>query len=83
MFIDFDYIFKEGDEVNNIYFLSQDFCFYVLPKYQNAKYIRIKTGNHFGFCDILSNMISKQDINQDNWISRKNLILHQFTITSG
>lgn len=34
-----EYIYYEGDEITKIYFIKNGHCFYVLPKYQNSKYI--------------------------------------------
>ena len=36
-----EYVFYEGDEIQKIFFLRSGLCHYVLPKYQNSKYITI------------------------------------------
>ena len=79
---DNEYLYYEGDEVSSIYFLKDGFSYYVLPKYQNTRYIRIKTGNYFGFSDIIGSIIKNEDIDQDDWISRKDKIIRQCTTAS-
>lgn len=49
-----EYIFYEGDDITKIYFIRTNFCYYVLPKYQNARYIRISSGQYFGIIDIIA-----------------------------
>ena len=36
-----EYVVYEGDEIQKIFFLRSGQCHYVLPKYQNSKYITI------------------------------------------
>ena len=47
-----DYIYKQEDQINEIYFLKSGFAGYVIPKYDNIVYIKIEKGNHFGLSDI-------------------------------
>lgn len=79
---DNEYVYFEGDEVSYIYFLREGNCYYQLPKYNNARYLRINEGNYFGFSDIIGSIIKNDDIDQDDWISRKDLIVRQSTIAS-
>ena len=46
-------IYYEGDELNQIYFLKKGSCEYVLPKYDNAPYIRILEHSCFGLIDFI------------------------------
>lgn len=57
-----DYIFFEGDDVTNIYFLSSGKAGFVLPKYRNTTYIGVDEGDHFGIIDIIASIL---DTNYD------------------
>jgi len=50
---DLEYIYKERDEILEIYFLQDGVAGYVLPRYNNAVYIEIEKGDHFGTIDIV------------------------------
>ena len=67
------YIFFEGDDVTNIYFLVKGRAGFVLPKYKNATYIDIDVGSHFGIIDIVGSILqSKLDL--ENWINHKDIL---------
>jgi CRP-like cAMP-binding protein len=74
------YVFFEGEEIDSMYFLKQGTVNFVLPKFDNAKYIHITTGTNFGMEDIVSSIIKNEDIDQDDWISKKDIMTRQFTI---
>ena len=72
-FPDKNYIYFEGDDVNDIYFLIKGKAGFVLPKYQNTTYIDINVGAHFGIIDIVESMLlNKLDMN--NWMSHKDVL---------
>eukprot|EP00347_Sterkiella_histriomuscorum_P023005 403336321 len=48
-----EYIFKEGDEIKEIYFLVNGHAAYVLPRFDDTIYIQIERGNHFGVIDLV------------------------------
>ena len=52
------YIFFEGDDVPQIYFLMSGECGYVLPKHKNIKYINFTMGNQFGVIDIVGSVLN-------------------------
>jgi LacI family transcriptional regulator len=54
---DNEFVYQEGDEVASIYFLREGQCFYILPKYKNTRFIRIKEGSYFGFSDIIGSLV--------------------------
>ena len=54
---DKDYIYFEGDDVTDIFFLMKGKAGFVLPKYQNVPYIEITIGSHFGVIDILGSIV--------------------------
>lgn len=46
-----EYIYKEGEIANSIFFLVNGHLGYVLPRYKNKKFKEILTGEHFGHVD--------------------------------
>lgn len=75
-----EYLYFEGDEILSIFFLKNGNCGFVLPKYENVKYIDIKIGSNFGIEDIVGSIISNEEIEQDEWIQHKDKIMRQFTV---
>lgn len=75
------YIFREGDDVENIYFLIKGQASFVIPRYENTRYIHLNVGHHFGIIDIIGCQQMK-DFDIDDWIKKRNLIQRQFTIMS-
>ena len=57
IFPDNSYIYFEGDDVNNIYWLSKGKAGFVLPKYKNTVYIEISIGSIFGTVDIVASIL--------------------------
>lgn len=49
-----EYIFYEGDKINNIYFLKNGLCDYVLPKYTSQPFLQVINGTYFGVIDIIA-----------------------------
>jgi hypothetical protein len=61
--MDNEYLYFEGDEIHCIYFLKSGKCGYVLPKFENTKYISVVPGTDFGMEDIVGSIIrSKENI---------------------
>ena len=75
-----EYLYFEGDEIHSIYFLKVGNCGFVLPKYDNAKYINLKPGTNFGVEDIIGSIIKNDEVTDDDWMSHKDKLLRQFTI---
>lgn len=50
---DNQYIFLENEGVNEIFFLVSGKASFVLPRFNNLKYININVGSHFGMIDIV------------------------------
>jgi CRP-like cAMP-binding protein len=48
------YIYQEGDILNNIYFVNHGLCGYSLPRYHSI-YIKIEPSDMFGVIDIVYN----------------------------
>ena len=76
------YIFFEGDEVNQIYFMMNGEAGYVLPKHRDIKYIDFQLGSHFGVIDIVGSILSNDDCDMENWGRKKELLRRQFTAMS-
>mmetsp|Transcript_28161 Transcript_28161/g.42630 ORF Transcript_28161/g.42630 Transcript_28161/m.42630 type:complete len:121 (+) Transcript_28161:1491-1853(+) len=63
-----EYIYYEGDEVLNMYFMKTGNCGFVLPKYENAEYITITDGCDFGTEDIIACILKSEDHKGEEWI---------------
>jgi hypothetical protein len=55
-------------------------CAFVLPKYDNAKYINVTEGHYFGMEDFVSSIIKSDVMKQDDWLSHKDKLIRQFTV---
>ena len=47
-----DAIFKEGEQIIEIYFLSKGLAGFCLPNFGNKVYLEIEQGGHFGHVDL-------------------------------
>jgi CRP-like cAMP-binding protein len=52
-FADDEYIYLEGDDIGQIYFLITGISSFVLPSFNNSRYIDLIEGDHFGMIDIV------------------------------
>lgn len=50
-------VFKDGDELTCMFFLIQGDTGYVLPEYNNLRYVIIDEGCHFGITDIFGSLL--------------------------
>jgi CRP-like cAMP-binding protein len=75
-----EYLYFEGDEIHSIYFLKVGNCGFVLPKFDNTKYVNVKLGNNFGIEDIVGSIIKNEDVTQEDWMCHKDKLLRQFTV---
>jgi len=71
------YIYQEGEEVENIYFMLNGEANYVLTRYANTAYIHIDEGDQFGAIDIICG--SYGDFDPLNWMEQRSKFLRQFT----
>ena len=53
LFSEQQYIFKEGDDIKEIYFLTNGTAGFVLPIFNNVVYIQIEKGDKFGLIDLV------------------------------
>ena len=67
----YQYIFFEGDDIPNIYFLQKGSAGMVLPKHDNTKFVNITKGNQFGVVDIIGSILMNDDMQTDDWFIRK------------
>lgn len=79
--MDNSYVYFEGDEIENIYFIKNGSCSYVLPKHANARYISIQKGYCFGLGDIIYSMM-KSKIDMSQIYNNREQLIRQFTIRS-
>lgn len=68
------YIYMEGDDVHNIYFLIRGTASFVLPSYENTSYINIYRGSHFGVMDIIGSVVTNEAAEFDSWFQHKDSI---------
>jgi hypothetical protein len=82
VFVDYSYIYFEGDDIAHIYFLQEGACGFVIPKHNNIKYVNVQKGNHFGFVDILGSIFKNEDVSMEDWFFRKDKMKRHFTLRS-
>lgn len=68
-----DAIFKEGEQIIEIYFLSKGLAGFCLPNFGNKVYLEIEQGGHFGHVDLFG-----QKQMTDPASKKKNQNLRQF-----
>lgn len=78
-YADDQYIFLEGDDVKHIYFLIDGVASFVLPSFDNTRYIDIEVGDHFGMMDI-AGCARTQDFEMTEWYSKKHQLKRQFSV---
>lgn len=59
-----EYVFQEGDDMKCVYFNTSASLSFVLPKYQNAEYVKIGKGCFFGISDLMGSMIDYFETHQ-------------------
>lgn len=74
-----EYIFKECEEIIEMYFLVAGTVGYVLPRYNNAIYEEIQVGNHFGHFDIFAFRTITEKLVYNNPSKKKPVLLRKFT----
>ena len=70
-----EYVYFEGDEIINIQFMKNGSCGFVLPKYNNIKYINITKGCEFGAEDIIGSILKHEFAEDDDWIQQKDRMI--------
>lgn len=79
LFMGQEYICRDGDEVNCIYFLREGVIGNVLPHHFNIKYINYPVGSHFGVLDIVCSCLSK-NMAIDDWVKSYTVLKREFTV---
>jgi CRP-like cAMP-binding protein len=80
-YADDQYIYLEGDDVKHIYFLIDGVASFVLPSFDNTRYINIEVGDHFGVIDIMG-CAKAQDFEMSEWYSKKRMLKRQFSVAA-
>jgi CRP-like cAMP-binding protein len=70
-----EYLYFEGDEILSIFFLKSGNCGFVIPKYENVKYINISKGDNFGIEDIVGSIIKHDDLSIEDWMQHRDKIV--------
>jgi hypothetical protein len=73
------FIYYEGDTIEEIHFMTKGHSAYVIPIYSNIEYIAVTSGYHFGVIDIIGSVqFIGEDI--DHWYENKHKINRQFSV---
>lgn len=77
-----DYVYKEGEEISDIFFLVQGQVGYVLPRFDNQVYINIYSGETFGHVDLgyESSFLSLQGDEMLSLEFSKKILCRRFTV---
>lgn len=70
-YADKEYIFAEGEDIEDIHFMIKGSASFVLPSMRNTRYIRINKGDHFGIIDIVGST-KNLEIPFEQWYEYKN-----------
>jgi len=54
---------------------------FVLPSFENTRYINIHVGDHFGAIDIIGSSQIKEFAFEE-WFSKRNLLQRQFSVSA-
>ena len=54
-------VYFEGDDIDEIDFLKESSCSFVLPRYNNIKYMNIYKGQQFSVIDIIACTMEHDD----------------------
>lgn len=78
------FFYYESEFLNQIFFLTNGKAAFVLPRYQNVQYIKIRKGNHFGVMDIIGSI---RDHDPDAeitscWFKLRTHLTRQFSVLS-
>ena len=70
-----EYVYFEGDEIMNLQFMKDGSCGFVLPKYNNTKYINVSIGCEFGVEDIIGSILKNELASDDDWFQVKDRMI--------
>lgn len=57
-----EYIFKEGEQIIEMFFLVKGAASYVLPRYKNKAYFTINPGDQFGHVDLFGRRLKDAEL---------------------
>ena len=80
LIVENQYVYFEDDEITSIFFSKAGSCGYVLPKHNNAMYIKIPKGAQIGVVDIVGSILQGDLEDMDDWIKHKDVMKRQFTV---
>lgn len=75
------FIYLEGDDVSQIFFLAKGRCNFVMPSFDNTSYIKINVGDSFGIIDIVGSSATKE-FDLELFVENQNKLQRQFTVMS-
>ena len=74
-------VYREQEEIIAIYFLEKGQAAYVLPRYQNAPFVRIRASETFGLIDIMFRKMEILAISDEDeqLLQEQRPMIHKFT----
>jgi Ion channel len=79
---DNDYIYKEGEEIAEIFFINKGTAACVLPRFFNKPYINFQQGDHFGESDLGQDKLFLESIKNEKKVVffDKEQLIRRFTV---
>lgn len=81
LFQEAEVVYRDGDEVNCIFFVKSGDVGNVLPFHNNIKYVDYVEGCHFGVLDIISSCFA-HEIKVEKWVDNHDKMKREFTVMS-
>ena len=75
----FAYLFHNGDDIKEMYFLTKGLVQMVIPKFDNVCYIEINPSNHFGLIDFVGSA-RKYKFDYECWNDNQAKLFRMFTV---
>jgi hypothetical protein len=79
-FENLEFVYSEGDNIEDIYFLHKGAANFVLPIVKNYPYISIEHGDHFGVIDIVGSQLEDDESELDDWFENRNNLKRFFSV---
>ena len=74
-----EYLFRDGDQVEQFFFMKSGGAQFTLPEWDNLPYINIAKYNHFGFIDLVASSL-KEDFPLSEWWANYHSLKRGFSI---
>jgi len=74
-----EYLFRDGDQVEQFFFMKSGGAQFALPEWDDLPYINIAKYNHFGFIDLVASSL-KEDFPLSEWWANYHSLKRGFSI---